>query len=82
MPRYREMISVFREKMWLADPETRKFFSELVEFVDVWDKILDNHLPRAVAPEIGQKRGCAKTALTCHSHSSSAQQTNPRRELR
>lgn len=35
MPRYREMIDVFREKMWLAEPETRKFFPQLVEYVDV-----------------------------------------------
>jgi hypothetical protein len=53
MPRYREMISTFRDKMWLADPETRKFFPELIEFVDVWDKILADKLPHAVAPAIG-----------------------------
>jgi hypothetical protein len=49
MPRYREMISTFREKMWLAEPETRGYFGQLVEFVDVWDKILADKLPRSVA---------------------------------
>jgi hypothetical protein len=46
MPRYREMVEVFRSKMWLAEPETRKHFAPLIEFVDVWDKILDDRLPR------------------------------------
>jgi len=53
MPRYREMINVFRDKMWLAERETREFFNSLIEFVDVWDKILDDKLPRSVAPAIG-----------------------------
>jgi hypothetical protein len=53
MPRYREMVEVFRGKMWLAEPETRKHFAPLIEFVDVWDKILDDRLPRTVAPAIG-----------------------------
>jgi hypothetical protein len=53
MPRYREMVDVFREKMWLAEPKTREYFAGLVEFVDVWDKILDDRLPRRIAPAIG-----------------------------
>jgi hypothetical protein len=53
MPRYREMITVFREKMWLAEPETREFFAGLIEFVDVWDKIFAENLPRSIAPAIG-----------------------------
>jgi hypothetical protein len=53
MPRYREMIEVFRQKMWLAEPETREYFNYLIEFVDVWDKILDEKLPRPIAPAIG-----------------------------
>jgi hypothetical protein len=53
MPRYRDMINTFREKMWLAEPETREFFPQLVEFVDVWDKILGEKLPRSVAVVIG-----------------------------
>jgi hypothetical protein len=53
MPRYREMIDVFRDKMWLAEPETREYFKGLIEFVDVWDKMLADKLPRSVAPAIG-----------------------------
>jgi len=53
MPRYHEMIDVFRDKMWLAEPQTREYFKSLVEFVDVWDKILANKLPHSIAPAIG-----------------------------
>jgi hypothetical protein len=53
MPRYREMIDVFRQKMWLAEPETREFFKKLIEYVDVWDKILDRKLPHAIAAAVG-----------------------------
>jgi hypothetical protein len=53
MPRYRDMIDVFREKMWLAEPKTREFFNGLIEFVDVWDKILADKLPGSIAPAIG-----------------------------
>ncbi|WP_315766890.1 MULTISPECIES: hypothetical protein [unclassified Bradyrhizobium] len=52
MPRYREMISIFRDKMWLAEPATREFFGELIEFVDVWDKILNKKLPNWIASRI------------------------------
>lgn len=38
--------------MWLAEPETRKFFPQLIEFVDVWDKILADKLPRSITTTI------------------------------
>jgi hypothetical protein len=47
------MIDVFREKMWLAQPETREFFSQLVEYVDVWDKIIARKLPHSIASSVG-----------------------------
>jgi hypothetical protein len=37
----------------LAEPETRKYFKTLIEFVDVWDKILADKLPHSIAPAIG-----------------------------
>jgi hypothetical protein len=52
MPRYRSMIDTFRDKMTLAEPETREFFTHLVEFVDVWDKIIAKKLPPSIAPAI------------------------------
>ena len=53
MPRYLAMIDVFRDRMWLAEPETRKYFKTLIEFVDVWYKILADKLPHSIAPAIG-----------------------------
>src|SRR6266700_4139834 len=53
MPRYHDMATVFREKMWLAEPETRDYFAALIEFIYVWEKILNDRLPRDVAPAIG-----------------------------
>lgn len=53
MPRYHDMVTTFRDKIWLAEPATREHFAQLVEFVFVWDKILNERLPRAVAPAIG-----------------------------
>jgi hypothetical protein len=53
MPLYRDMVRVFRENMWLAEPETRNHFSALIEFVDVWDKVLSDRIPRSAAPAIG-----------------------------
>jgi hypothetical protein len=53
IPTYHEMIKVFRDKMWLAEPETREHFKSLIEFVDVWEKILADKLPSSVAPAIG-----------------------------
>ena len=47
------MIDVFRDKMWLAEPETRECFEGLIEFIDVWDKILADNLPRSVGSAIG-----------------------------
>ncbi len=53
MPLYRQMLATFREKMWLAEPETRGYCSALIEFVDVWERILRKAMPREVAPAIG-----------------------------
>lgn len=52
MPRYREMVDTFRSKMWLAEPETREYLEQLIEFVDVSDKILANKLPWPIGPGI------------------------------
>src|SRR5262245_41507759 len=57
MPRYRDMVNVFREKMWLAEPATRDHYNALIEFVDVWDNILAGKLPRSIAPAIGHTEG-------------------------
>jgi len=34
------MVDLFREKYWLAEFETRKYFTPLVEFVEGWNRFL------------------------------------------
>jgi hypothetical protein len=52
MPLYRRMLETFREKMWLAEPETRQYLSALIEFVDVWERHIRGTMPGEVVLEI------------------------------
>jgi hypothetical protein len=52
MPLYRKMLDVFREKMWLAEPDTRQYLSDLIEFVDVWERHIRGTIPGEVVQEI------------------------------
>jgi len=47
------MVATFRDKLWLAEPETRQFFAGLIEFVDVWERVLRGTLPGGVPAAIG-----------------------------
>jgi hypothetical protein len=51
MPRHRDMMNVFRDKKWLAEPATRTTTTR--SFFGVWDKILAGNLWRSIAPAIG-----------------------------
>lgn len=53
IPAYRRMLDLFREKMWLADDTTKQYYPELVEFVEIWNRSLDHHLPLEVFRKIG-----------------------------
>jgi hypothetical protein len=55
LPAYREMIRIFREKLWLAEPETHAHFSELVAFVEVWERWRDESLPSEIPAKIGHR---------------------------
>jgi hypothetical protein len=55
LPAYRKMIDVFREGLWLADPETRPYLSELIEFVEVWERFIDKSLPKEIPHQIGHR---------------------------
>jgi hypothetical protein len=39
MPRHRKTVDTFRDQMWLTEPRTRQFISDLLELVDLWDRI-------------------------------------------
>ena len=40
LPGYRRMVTIFRDKWSLAEPETRRDFPALVEFVEIWERHL------------------------------------------
>jgi hypothetical protein len=52
MPLYRKMLDIFREKTWLAEPETRAFLPPLIEFVDVWERHILGTMPGELISEI------------------------------
>jgi hypothetical protein len=55
LPNYREMLKVFTENLWLAEPETRQFYPELSRFVDIWDRWLAKSIPADVLRLIDHK---------------------------
>lgn len=52
MPLYRKMLETFRDKMWLAEAETRSYLPSLIEFVDVWERHIRGTMPDEVVREI------------------------------
>jgi hypothetical protein len=46
IPLYRKMLDVFTEHYWLADSDTRAYYQEFLEFVEVWERFLAESLPR------------------------------------
>jgi hypothetical protein len=38
LPTYQRMTELFRDKYWLADVDTREFYPELVEYVEIWNR--------------------------------------------
>jgi hypothetical protein len=53
IPAYRRMLTIFRDNMWLAEPETRVFFTPLLEFVEVWERWLARSIPHEVVRALG-----------------------------
>ncbi len=57
LPAYTRMLAVFRDNMWLAEPETLPYFEKLLEFVDGWEQWLEDAVPYEVlkAVDHGEK---------------------------
>lgn len=55
IPAYRRMVSLFRDHMSLAFPDTTSHFEQLSAFVSIWDRHLDDSLPAEVLPLLGHK---------------------------
>lgn len=51
LPLYHQMLDIFRNNYWLAEPETRSWFTELSDFVELWDRWLADSIP----PEVIEK---------------------------
>ena len=52
------MLKLFVDKMFLSEPSTRTHFTELVNFVEVWDRWLGKSLPAEVLKRLdyGERR--------------------------
>jgi hypothetical protein len=53
MPAYRQMLTTFREKIWLAEPDTRNYFTDFIEFIDVWERTLRDTISPDTVTAIG-----------------------------
>jgi hypothetical protein len=54
MPDYREMLTLMRKNMWLAEKSTRDNFGSLVEYVDTWDIFLKGVIKGCTVMKLGQ----------------------------
>ena len=53
IPKYREMLALFTERYHLASADTRAFYQEFLEFVEIWNRWLAQSLPREVLEKLG-----------------------------
>jgi hypothetical protein len=52
IPKYLEMLTIFTEKYHLAAADTREFYGEFLEFVEIWNRWLSDSLPGEVVREL------------------------------
>lgn len=45
LPTYQKMVALFRDCYWLAEPETRALYADLLEFVEIWNRWIEKALP-------------------------------------
>jgi hypothetical protein len=57
MPLYRKILDLFTEKYWLADEDTRAYYQEFLEFVEIWERYLARALPGDVIQKLGHSEG-------------------------
>jgi hypothetical protein len=48
LPAYRQMLDIFRDKFWLAEGSTREQFRELIVYIKLWERHLQNNIPPEV----------------------------------
>jgi len=47
------MLTIFRDNLWLAEAETRSYFSALFEFVEIWNRWLKGTQPAEMVVIVG-----------------------------
>lgn len=52
VPKYREMLALFTDRYHLAEPDTRTFYQEFLEFVEIWNRWLADSLPTEVLEKL------------------------------
>jgi len=52
VPSYRKMVELFTAKIHYAEPSTIKHFPALLEFVEIWNRWLDESLPHEVVEKL------------------------------
>lgn len=52
-PMYRKMVKHFADNMSLSESSTLQHFGALVEFVEIWDRWLNETIPKEVIPLLG-----------------------------
>jgi hypothetical protein len=60
LPAYREMVKLFRANLWLADPDTRDHYRQLIEYVELWDRWLAKSIPGEVIQSLEHSEGKLK----------------------
>jgi hypothetical protein len=53
IPAYQKMASLFREQLWLADPETQAYYPDFMEYLDVLERHLRDAIPGEVVASLG-----------------------------
>lgn len=52
LPLYRKMLSIFGENLWLAEPKTHKWYAELCDFVELWNRWISQSIPADVIKKL------------------------------
>ncbi len=53
LPAYERMSAIFRDGLWLTEPETKTYYTSFMEFLDVWNRAIDDSLPYEVLQRLG-----------------------------
>lgn len=53
LPAYRQMVELFRTKLWLAESDTQIYYQLLTEFIELWERWLSEAIPSEVMNLLG-----------------------------